>query len=205
MSDGGQRRCRLIAVCGVDGVGKSTLLSRLIQEDCSKALLAPVKMSHRDSDLMVQLRNTCETTPPSRDFYRMNALACAFDYRAHFEAEVRPLLKLTGVVFCDRYTPCYVANGLMSQMRPEVEYVLRDLPRPDYVIYVHAPLATVLERQLLKEEPDHRTQEFAAAYETILKELPNVHHVLNDCDIATGLQRLRRSLAVMQLKPVLEP
>lgn len=143
------RRPKLVALCGVDGVGKTTLL-RALEGALPAGRSRIVGRGPAPCERLVERRF------PRRfgdhrdwiagDFARAVAVACAFDYVAFHESEVAPLLAGAGdgdgldLVVTDRHAACFLAYALCADEPDALALeLLRGVPEPDLVLHVTVP------------------------------------------------------------------
>jgi thymidylate kinase len=151
------RRPKLVALCGVDGVGKTTLL-RALEGALPAGSTRIVGRGPAPCERLVERRF------PRRfgdhrdwiagDFARAVAVACAFDYVAFHETTVAPLLAGAGagdgdgdgdgdgpdLVVTDRHAACFLAYALCADEPDALALeLLRGVPEPDLVLHVTVP------------------------------------------------------------------
>ncbi len=157
-------RGRLIAVCGIDGSGKTTLISAL-----------GARLRARGFDV--------ETTRQPTDFYRTNiavrayhdtgeqmmwpegiALLSACDRLLHLRRDIVPALDRGAIVLCDRYVAAayaiFAARGLPVDW---VEAINTYVPPAHMTLLLDLPATTAVER--IARRGEHiRLEERSAAF-----------------------------------------
>jgi thymidylate kinase len=144
------RRAAVVALCGIDGTGKTTLFRELAR-----------RLRHPDIELVPRgladrERRVERETPRSFGDYRdwiegpfseAIAAACAHDFREHYRRTIEPLARTRRLVINDRYATCFVAYALClrNPCREALE-VLEEVPPPDLVIHLTADEATIRRR-----------------------------------------------------------
>lgn len=159
-----------VALCGIDGVGKTTLLRRLAEQLCDSRYFF-VSRGPADCERMVE--KTCARHYHDwRDwiagpFAEAIAVACALDYAIYYKRVVAPVLgeelaKLHGltcpeVVIADRHAVCFKAYAMCNEnpSRMALE-VLESIPPPDLILHINLPMDTILTRR----DATARTDEF---------------------------------------------
>lgn len=141
-------RPKLVALCGVDGVGKTTLLRALegvLPADRARVVGRGPAPCERLVERRFPRRFGDHRDWIAGDFARAVAVACAFDYVAHHEAAVAPLLAGGGgieLVLADRHAACFLAYALCADdPDPVALELLRRVPEPDLILHVTLPEA----------------------------------------------------------------
>ena len=135
---------KLIAVCGVDGSGKSSLVDAMerrgLLPDC--AYLRRPKSPDANGPLVGRYARREHGDGRdwiSGDFAEAMGVALAYDFLEHYHNNVRPLLGRKRFIVCDRFTLCFVAylNSIGSPFPIEAAYARTR--RPDLTLYVQVP------------------------------------------------------------------
>lgn len=154
---------RVVALCGLDGVGKTTLF-RMLEERLDSGRFAFVPRGPADCERLVEAY-VPRTFHDHRDwltglFSNAVAIACAMDFRRYYDTCIVPLLKAPEheVVITDRYAVCFRAyTNCTDAPDPIATAILDSVPLPDLVIHV------TLEPDLIRERQSRRadgTNEF---------------------------------------------
>lgn len=169
---------KLIAVCGADGSGKSTLVNAM-----ERANLLPDCAYVRRSSGQNGNRELVETMCPrphgdGRDwiegpFAEIVGVALAYDFLAHYAANISPRLGRSSVLVSDRYALCYEAYLKSIGASFRVDALFGGVRRPDLVLLVDAPIALSVDRcrkrGAVKDDEDPLVQErFRQAYLELL-------------------------------------
>lgn len=204
---------RLIAFCGIDGAGKSTLI-RMLREEGALRDAAFVRKEIRDTTTAVELYHR-RSHGDSRDWitgayaYSMG-LAAAFDFLRHYRVAIEPLLGEHRHVVSDRYSICYQAYLLSTGYPLPVGDMFEHVARPDLVVYVHVPVPVAAERQAARggaseDETPAVMERFAAAYRELLPRLGcPILEIPNDRAVAETYRDLverLRGRPFMNLRP----
>lgn len=159
----------MIAVCGVDGAGKSSLLTRLKADPDFAQHRLIQKSESRNFDSLIDLPGIAPSTREdfrSGPYVRLNAYACLFDFLEHYRRLIEPaLIEERRPVLLDRYIPCWIAYANIGGCQDDVAAALAGLPSPAGVIWVDANQDTIAARMKLKKEVSHTTDLFRAGYE----------------------------------------
>jgi len=140
---------QLIAICGVDGVGKSTLL-RSLQAAKLPSNTAFLSKTFKQSVRLVE-SYYAESGDRSKDynsgsFAKAIAYASCLDFLWHWENVIKPEYKKRQLVICDRYIPCYTnylaSVGCESTYKNYVSY----LPKADLTILLDVKLSSLSTR-----------------------------------------------------------
>ncbi len=157
-----------IAVCGIDGVGKTSLVRKLAERlvdsryffvargpgDCERTVEKTVARQFMDWRDWV--------TGPFADAL---AVACAFDYVIYYNRVVAPLFsddlgKLHGltcpeVIISDRHAVCFKAYALCNEKPNQTALqILDSVPPPDLILYITLPMETIAARRPTDEPID---------------------------------------------------
>jgi thymidylate kinase len=185
-------RAPLLAICGIDGAGKSSLLKRFEGENLRNGNIIYCRKTNHENSSMI---SEAVEQPKSggNDFHnsvysKLNSIACALDFMSHFNSVIYPHLDGRRWLICDRYKLCYQAYGhTVPGTKHQINRLFAGIPEPDAVIYVHSDPLRCLQRLALKKPPEHERisvlRAFAAAYERLLKGIPNVHYIENSGSI----------------------
>ena len=190
MMDAKSKRPLFVSICGLDGVGKTTVIRTLAEQhcdnryyfvgrgpaECERAVERTIPRVYRDWRDWIQ-------GPHAQAL----AVACAFDYLAYFNRVIAPLFRsglerfhgllAPSVVLTDRHALCFEAyarcNGQPNELALQL---LGSVPRPDLVFYLTLPPALIEARRSegdVQDEFEHPQAQArqAAAYEEVLREL----------------------------------
>jgi len=167
---------RVIAICGIDGAGKSTLFRRL-QESGS----FPGEYISKSDRTSVELltRFGPQAGSPLRNWFqgsfaRVAAIAATFDFLRHFELRVQPRIDRAKALICDRYSVCYgaYASAVTEDWRG-IEMLERIRPA-DLVIYLDLPAELAALRYIERggageDESVAVMKRFRVGYEHVLR------------------------------------
>lgn len=183
-------RTRLIAVCGVDGAGKSSLVDemerRRMLPDC--AYMRRPKTEETNGALVA--RHAPRRHGDGRDwisgeFAEAMGVALAFDYLEFYDRSVRPLIGVRSFIVCDRYALCFIAYLKSIGSAFPIAAAYDKLWRPDLTVYVSVPLDVLHERHARRggradDEHPEVSVNFDKAYRELLPLYAPEHVVLDN-------------------------
>lgn len=153
-----------VTVDGPNGVGKSTLIERTLQNLKNEGLKVHATKEVTSTTLGKFIRDSHQT-------YRGKTLALllAADRQNHVEQEIEPALSVNDVVICDRY----VASSLVFQVLDGVDLSFLwqlngGFPRPDLSVIVVASPSTIETRLASRKSFDRFEQSFSREAEVRL-------------------------------------
>lgn len=138
----------LIAVCGIDGSGKSTLVTRMSRT--FEGRLSVVRKETRnalDAFLSLEPDGGREEDWAQGAFVGAVAAATAFDFLRHHDDVIAPLLDQGSAVLADRYAPCYATYLDGTRSKLDGDALFAHCRRPDLVVLVDVPLDVAVARQ----------------------------------------------------------
>lgn len=141
-------RGRLVAVCGIDGAGKSSLVARVAAR-LGPPVLA-VRKDVRDAVELFQRHARPDPGDPERwsggPFAHCVAAASALDFLRHYEKAIAPALAAGRLVLADRYAPCYQAYLRATGAPLDDAAPFAGLPVPDLAVLVDVPVDVAVAR-----------------------------------------------------------
>jgi dTMP kinase len=142
----------IVAICGVDGVGKSTLYQGLRGRLVDRGDTIEFFTREKEDTDRLSLTNkyvlpSVQDEQPwlSGHFATIVGDGLLLDFLDSYQRRLLPAFEAGRVVVCDRYTPCFFAYIRAVSAHPVFEQVLQ-LQRPDLVLYLSAPAALLAER-----------------------------------------------------------
>ncbi len=172
----------IIAVCGVDGVGKSTLCKGIRRE--LRELSDEVEFFTRSKkpDDRLSLTNKyvlpqidqCDTWLRG-DFATVVGDGLLLDFLESCDQQLVPMYNQGKTIICDRFSPCFFAYIRITQRCQVFESVLQRIPRPSLVLYLSAAPEQLAERQrkrggIQADEKPELQRRFNEAYRAYLTE-----------------------------------
>lgn len=157
-----------VSVCGVDGVGKTTLVRTLAERYCDNRYFF-IARGPGDCERTVE-KTVSRHYHDWRDwvagpFAEALAIACALDYTIYYNRVIAPIFdeeigKLHGlthpeVVISDRHALCFKAYALCNETPSrQALQILDSIPPPDLVLYVTLPVDAIISRRSAAEPVD---------------------------------------------------
>lgn len=110
----------VIAVCGVDGCGKSSLIRAYGERSGRDDLIIVHKTTNANVQLTQGYHHRVEAAEQRRADWLSGSFALSigagamFDFLSHYKQHIEPHLNTSGsggaaTLLCDRYTPCFLA------------------------------------------------------------------------------------------------
>ena len=202
-----QKKSIIVAFCGIDGVGKTTLfnwLSSIGSEDMQFITRGPSV----NEDLVASRyprqyhheRDWIET-----DFGNAIAVACALDYTSYWKTSVEPLVQQEKIIFTDRYATCFQALCL-AMTKPEMLgfNLLQTIKPPDLTVFIVASWKIVRERIEAKKsnnefESAFCQSQFLHGYKELFRSRHdlNVITIDNTSDISIAKRKLLQEINLL--------
>ncbi len=139
----------LVAICGVDGSGKSTLCRSLADRFTSPRAAHIAKERRTSVDLLS--RYGFETSDPRRNwisgpFAQSIAIATVFDFMYHYDQVILPAIETYDFIICDRYKLCYQAYMQAVGAEWPAERYFTCVRPADLLIYLDLPASAAVAR-----------------------------------------------------------
>lgn len=135
-----RKRAKIVAVCGLDGSGKSSLLKLLRDDPRFGRAVFVSKRSKENVNSVVQFCS--DTEHPPDDYVRgpfAEAIrwAYAFDFLKFYEEEVLPHLGQEVLIISDRWSACSITYAEAGTgLGDEIYQLLGCVPPPDLTVYL---------------------------------------------------------------------
>ena len=150
---------RLITFCGLDGCGKSTMismLSDLLQEDDT-----PVFLTKQPTDFVrqTQIWKTYMDQPDHDDYdYRSLSLLAASDRIQHSNRVIMKELSAGKTVISDRYFYSCLANLRARSYTNDmwIYEIAQSIPKPDLAFFLDVPVELAVKRVRTRPEERYR-------------------------------------------------
>lgn len=165
MSD---KRGKIIAFCGLDGAGKSTLVDMLEKRGEIKGAVYVRKNTNRNIDLVRKYHRKYlfnDRDWLEGDFAHSAAFAACLDYLNHYDKNVKKWYRKKDYIICDRHAICYAAYLNLTGFNYNCENLFANVIEPDLYVYVDIPAEVAVER--LRERGSGATEE--ESYEVLKK------------------------------------
>lgn len=193
----------IISFHGLDGAGKSTLMDELERS----GMLPDAAYIRKEYRLNAQLvQEYCgRASGDGKDwvagsFAEAMSIATAFDFLAHYHANIAPLIGRRSYVVCDRYALCYAAYILATGSNFSHHDLFRGVRKPDVAVLVDVDMDRLPERYAARggaseDETLEVMQRFREGYERLLPlETARVIRVSNNGRLACAFRSLTASL-----------
>lgn len=174
-------RGRLIAFCGIDGAGKSSLVRRLADEKAIAGAVYLHKERKTTTNAVIEYGESDESgwhDWSQGPFAENVAAATSIDFLHHYEREIAPRLAQGKLLVCDRYVLCYDAFLRAVGSRFRLGGIFERLHRADLLVYVDASVETVVKRYEARggaseDEHPEAIRRFRESYLAIIGERPS--------------------------------
>lgn len=167
-------RGTLIAVCGIDGSGKTTQLTRLREH--LERTTAPVVVTRQPTDRYRRdavVRAALDLEVPFDEVRHELALLSAFDRARHLREDVLPALDRGATVLSDRYVystyAYFMARGI--QDLAWLMSINRSVPAPDVTLYLDIAPKDAVERVLARDGSSRKREELDVARMSQVREI----------------------------------
>lgn len=140
---------KLITFCGIDGSGKTTMISLLEKYLISKGYKCVLVKQPSEEIRHNSLFRASIDQPYSESIdYRAITMLCAADKLQHSTKIIEPLLKDGYIVISDRYIYSSLANLIAYGFNNEswIYEISRYIVRPDIAFFLSVPTETAVER-----------------------------------------------------------
>lgn len=172
------QRGQLIAFCGIDGAGKTSLIARLEQDGVIPGAVYLRKERKTSINLVVEYGLNDESGGQNwaqGPFAENAATATALDFLHHYDKNIAPRLAAGELLVCDRYALCYEAYMYAVGAEFPFPGIFKRLRRPDLLIYVDVPVEVVIRRFQMRggateDEQPEVMRRYRGAYLTLLPE-----------------------------------
>jgi thymidylate kinase len=146
----------VISLCGIDGVGKTSIFKKLETEPELKGKVYFVGRGPAIAESTVEKcfprKNGIEDWY-SGEFNQAIAISCAIDYVNYYNQVIRPVLEGSStqykLVVTDRHTPCFKAFTLINEQPSNISLqILDSVPAPEKVLFI------TLKEELIRQRMD---------------------------------------------------
>ena len=132
------KRAKIVAVCGLDGSGKTTLWRSLRESGEIPNSVFVTRNNRRDwnnlFDLHCDRYNVSTMSSVSAQWLRW---AHAFDMLHYYKTQVEPLLQQDVIIISDRWTYCSIAFAMgMEPQRESIAEMLSVIPEADLILFL---------------------------------------------------------------------
>jgi len=166
----------VVAICGIDGAGKTTLFEGLRGSREFSSLLFR-RFSTRNN--LALLRTAQAELGIESPYAQANDAALCwaycFDFLRYYESDVRPVLLHGSTLVSDRWAQCVVAFcSSEHSLREGVALVLKAIPEPDLVLFLDVEPDEAYKRILSRGKPEKSLavlEVYRRGYEEVLGSL----------------------------------
>jgi dTMP kinase len=181
----------LVAITGIDGAGKSSLVNALSEADLAPGVTVAV-VNKRERQCLPRLLRLHGPRSLERDMQYDRGLATAirwahaYDFLSFYENEALPALRSSPLVISDRWTLCSIAYANTGvRLGAQVAEALSCCRTPDLVIHLDIDPAVAYQRLYARGEvgPDEDVGILTAyrdAYDELVADDPSVVRLKND-------------------------
>jgi len=169
------RSSKIIAICGIDGSGKTSLVRRLRESSLLGGASFVKKEQKENFERVLRLAPPTNSMPDAYlrgVFAHASRWAHALDFLRYYEQIVQPLERQhVPLIVSDRWAFCTITFADIGiDLKDEIEYLLRNVPRPDLTIHLDVPPHTAMTRLLARgalahDESLELLTEYRNAYE----------------------------------------
>ena len=148
---------RLITVCGLDGCGKTTVISLLLEELLKNGYEVYLTKQPTDSVRKSKIfRSFHDSSEHGEYSYRALSLLAASDRIMHSRFEILKALARGAIVISDRYFYSCLANLRARGYTGDrwIYEISREIPKPDIAFFLDTPVDIAVRR--VRERPSER-------------------------------------------------
>lgn len=183
----GSSTAKVVAVCGIDGSGKTTILAALeAAHYISSARFCAFQ--HRTNVARVHKLRPSISARPFLGTTDHRALCWAYccDFLSYYIDDIESVLPEQGVIISDRWTYCVSAFCPADNTRTDITDILSSIKIPDLVIYIDVEPHVAYERIRMRgDQQPSKTLEiltfYRSGYETVLRSIGA--RVLKICNV----------------------
>lgn len=148
----------LFTFCGLDGCGKTTMLTKLkrdLEKDYNVFLTKQPTDSVRNSDIF---RTYMDTPDHDAYDYRSLSLLAASDRVQHVNKVIKPQMEAGGIVISDRYFYSCLANLRARGFTKDkwIYEIAESIVKPDVAFFFDVPVETAVTRVRSREKEKDR-------------------------------------------------
>lgn len=147
-----------IAICGVDGSGKSTIVNMLEESNILKNVFFFRRTKYEDGNLNLVKKYFPRKYGDSRDwkesaFGKNIGLGILLDFIRCYDENAKAMEDYDYVVF-DRFLPCYLAYIDIFEDVTPLKGLLSKFVQPDLTLYIDAGISNLEKRYLNRQSGD---------------------------------------------------
>ena len=143
-------RARIVAICGLDGAGKTTVVERVARALHDRGVVATSKRVRDNVNHVVATFHPAGQSPDAYfggPFAQAVRWAHGFDFLRYYEEEVLSRCMEDVTILSDRWTICSVSySDAFTHLGCEMDALLAGIPPPDLLIYLDVPAEEAVRR-----------------------------------------------------------
>jgi dTMP kinase len=146
---------KIVAVTGVDGAGKSTIVRTLASQWANDGTRFVHKRERRNVGLVAEHcgpRVRTEDDWRTGEFADAVGLAACLDFLAHYDAEIAPYIGRVPLIVSDRYWHCFAAYLRGAKSKVDGMCFFRRIASADVVVHVSIDPSLLEQRYRLRGE-----------------------------------------------------
>ena len=180
----------IVAICGIDGAGKSSIHAALQESSIAKNA-EYYSFSERGNVLALDAAGTLQRD--CSHYHDAECWAYCFDFLRYYQAQIVPRLEEASVLVSDRWAQCITAYCSSHLVRSEVGNVLAPIVIPDLILYVdiepHIAHMRALERGRERfGKPLEQLALYREGYRKVLAPLSNRVLEIRNNNLETSVQ-----------------
>ena len=186
--------------CGVDGAGKSTIVSELSSRLQDLNVRTTRKESKNIQNLVTKYWNGRQLWHEG-PFSNCVALASCFDFLDYYDTKLKPLIlgSSDSILLSDRYDICYHAFIHSTNCDIDISPLFEHVIPPDLLFYIHVDQKNLSERYFSRDKmgPDETPEVMAGfrkSYEHLLQKYKcsNVYKIDNNNSLGQSLDKIEK-------------
>ena len=146
----------LITFCGLDGCGKTTMLTKLLSELEKEHQVFLTKQPTNNVRESAIFRNFMDFPDHKNYDYRSLSLLAASDRLQHVNKVIKPAMQQGGIVLSDRYFYSCLANLRARGFKKDtwIYEISQSIIKPDIAFFFDVPVKTAIAR--VRERPEEK-------------------------------------------------
>lgn len=185
-------KTKIIAVCGVDGVGKTSLIERFEAEIGEGEFFYPRKNIHTNTKILEKYMDDAREYDDC-SYNRVDAFGSALDFLEHYDRNIQPLIGKKENLLLDRYALCYLAYAnQVKSTYDDISILLKKVVEPDIYIYIEGEIDVIKERLKKRQERIYHIEGFANSYEQLISGRKNVVRLSNKGNFDETYKQFRK-------------
>ena len=196
----------VLAFCGIDGSGKSSLINRLEEDQ----LLPNARFARKSVSTNVQLVSKLYADSPNNPedwlrgpFAESIGAAWSLDFASHYLTEIEPALSNCQYLVCDRYVQCASAILHLTNTAASWHNMLRKFTKPNLIVFIDTDVLVASSRwndrgSIKPHENEIVQRKFREAYSEVFKKCSTeIFTLSNNGGIDSSYAHLSRRLSAL--------